>query len=177
MRRRRVASVRPTVADLLARTESRTLETQSPWNPVRLRSHESARQASQRDRGRYRTPTGVLSLGGGHRHVTATDSRVLVGRPGHRATGGRHARISYEHHSRVARSFLDSARRQQQPGPLRYPTLASQTGTAENRDRCPDPPTNRRLQSAKRARSSTPADKPDAISADGPGDVANNLRK
>jgi hypothetical protein len=36
MRRRRVASVRPTVADLLARTESRTLETQSPWNPVRL---------------------------------------------------------------------------------------------------------------------------------------------
>jgi hypothetical protein len=36
MKRWRVASVRPTIPDLLAQTESRTLETQSPWNPVRL---------------------------------------------------------------------------------------------------------------------------------------------
>jgi hypothetical protein len=64
----------------------------------------------------------------------------------------------------VARSFLDSARRQQQPGALRYPTLASQTGTAENRARCPDPPTKPQHPAAKRTRSPTPLDKPDAIS-------------
>lgn len=41
MRRRRVASVGPTVPDQLTRTESRALETQSSWNPVRLRWREA----------------------------------------------------------------------------------------------------------------------------------------
>jgi transposase len=57
--------------------------------------------------------------------ATPADSPT-VGGPGRRATGGRHARYSYEQHPlRASRSILDSARRQHETRALGYPTPAS----------------------------------------------------
>src|SRR5271156_5463162 len=86
---------------------------------------------------------------------------------GPQAAGTRDTAMSTARPFTDVRSVLDSARRQQKPGPWGTQPPHHQTGNADNRARRPDPPTTPTRPSNGRDHP-RPLDKHTAISAVGP---------
>jgi hypothetical protein len=98
---------------------------------------------AQCDRRRVRPRAGVLPLGSSDSRLMPADSSP-AGRPGRRATSGRHARHNYgQHPTGVPRPFLESARRQHETGPWGHQSPHHQTGNADTEPGAPlsRPPT------------------------------------